>query len=243
MTAARWRGLVALVVAVLGAAALAFAARSGRSPPALPDRPPAERPPLLLLTSLPLVFGEQFSIEGGGSAALTALETRFRVLPISVTDPAELAKGRLLMMAQPQAQPPENLVALDRWVRDGGRVLLFADPLLEWPSASPLGDASRPPAMFMDTGLLKHWGLRLDAPEERGVTPRLIAGYEVSTASPGSLHGSCAISSDALVARCGLGKGEAIVVADADLLGGSSAGSPDPNLEAVKFLLSELERK
>ena len=62
-------------------------------------------------------------------------------------------------MAQPLAQPAEDLVALDDWVRGGGRVLLLADPMLEWPSKRPLGDPLRPPPMFMDTGLLAHWGL------------------------------------------------------------------------------------
>ena len=123
---------------------------------------------LLLLTSLPLLFGEGFAVKDAGSPALKALETRYRVVPISVTDPAELAKGRLLLMAQPLAQPAEDLVALDQWVRGGGRMLLLADPALEWPSERALGDPLRPLPMFMDTGLLGHWGLRLDAPEQRG---------------------------------------------------------------------------
>ncbi len=152
-------------------------------------RPAAKRPDLLLLTSLPLVFGEQFSLQGGGSPALKALDTRYRVVPISVTDPAELGKGRLLLMAHPLAQPAEDLVALDQWVRSGGRVLLLADPMLEWPSSRPLGDPLRPPPMFMDTGLLAHWGLRLDAPDERGAKAEKLGGYDVLTVSPGSLYG------------------------------------------------------
>ena len=114
------------------------------------------------------MFGEDFSLRRAARRRLRRCETRYRVVPISVTDPAELAKGRLLLMAQPLAQPAEDLVALDRWVRRGGRVLLLADPMLEWPSKRPLGDPLRPPPMFMDTGLLAHWGLRLDAPDERG---------------------------------------------------------------------------
>ena len=85
------------------------------------------------------------------------------MVPISVTDGAELAKGRLLLMAHPLAQTAENLVALDAWVRRGGRVLLLADPMLEWPSKRPLGDPLRPPPMFADTGLLAPLG-----PEARG---------------------------------------------------------------------------
>ena len=71
-------------------------------------------------------------------------------------------------MAQPLGQAPEDLFALDNWVRSGGRMLLLADPLLEWPSERPLGDPLRPPPTFVDTGLLGHWGLRLDAADQRG---------------------------------------------------------------------------
>src|SRR5689334_8557844 len=103
MTRARWRALLAIA---LGALALgSMIAR--RAPEPLPPRSASERPPLLLLTTLPLMFGEGFSLHDTGSQAMTALETRYRVVPISVTDPAELAKGRLLLMAHPLAQPPE----------------------------------------------------------------------------------------------------------------------------------------
>jgi hypothetical protein len=121
-------------------------------------------------------------------------------------------------MAQPQAQTAENLVVLDEWVRRGGRLLLLADPLLEWPSKRPFGDLTRPPAMFMDTGLLAHWGLRLDAPDQPGAAERTLGGYKVVTVSPGAMHGTCSISADRLVAHCRIGRGAATVIADADLL-------------------------
>ena len=159
-------------------------------------------------------------------------------MPISVTDPAELAKGRLLLMAQPQAQPPEDLVALDAWVRGGGRLLLLADPMLEWPSKRPLGDRLRAPVMFADTGLLAHWGLRLDAPDERGPKEAAIDGYRVTTVSPGQLFGACAIGADRIVARCSVGRGKATIIADADLL---NVDSSSPNLGAVVKELAALE--
>jgi hypothetical protein len=210
MTRGRRRALgFGILIAALGALALAQLRQRAA---------PVERPTLLLLTSLPLVFGEDFSLQGGGSPALTALKERYRVVPISVTSPAELAKGRLLLMAQPQAQPPEDLVALDDWVRAGGRVLLLADPLLEWPSSQPLGDRLRPPVMFADTGLLAHWGLRLDAPDEPGPQTALVGGHQVETVSPGMLFGSCGIGTDRIVAHCWVGRGKATVIADADFL-------------------------
>ena len=235
MSRARW-GVIVLVIAALLAAAAWALTRSHEAPAPTPSA----KPTMLLLTSLPLVFGEQFSLQGGGSPALKALQSRYRVVPVSVTSPAELSKGRLLLMAHAPTQTPENLVALDEWVRGGGRVLLLADPMLEWPSSRPLGDPLRPAPMFMDTGLLQHWGLRLDAPDKRGPAMRRLGGYQVLTASPGALFGKCAISPDRLVARCVIGNGRATIVADADLLDiGALGPGASHNLDA---LLAELAR-
>jgi hypothetical protein len=143
-------------------------------------------------------------------------------------------------MAHPPAQTAGNLVVLDEWVRRGGRVVLLADPLLEWPSKLQLGDPLRPPPMFMDTGLLAHWGLRLDAPDMRGPAVRKLGGSPVLTVSPGSLHGACEISSDRLVAHCRVGKGRATIIADADFLDVDRLGEGSGrNLDG---LLAELAR-
>jgi hypothetical protein len=242
MSKARWRALVMIAAVLVGAAAIAFAV-GDRSARPMPERLVADRPTLLLLTSLPLIFGEQFSLEGGGSPALKALEARYRVVPISVTDEKDLAKGRLLLMAHPLAQPAENLVALDGWVRSGGRVLLLADSMLEWHSERPLGDPLRPPPMFADTGLLAHWGLRLDTPGERGPAARKLGNYEIATVSPGLLYGNCAISPDRLLAYCRVGKGRAMIIADADLLNVEQLDGPTRhNLDALLAALAKLER-
>ena len=183
-------------------------------------RPPTERPTLALLTSLPLVFGESFGLESGGSPALARIEQRYNVLPIGVADAASLSGQRLLLMAHPRAQPAEALVDLDQWVRGGGRVLLLADPRLDWPSERPLGDILRPPPAFADTGLLGHWGLSLSGPIAEGPVAVDVGGIEVTTASPGTLEskGGCRIAAGGLIARCRIGKGVATVIADADLL-------------------------
>jgi hypothetical protein len=236
MSRTRARAFIIAGLVVLVAAALAIFVRG---PAPLPPRSAAQRPTLLLLTSLPLMFGEDFSLRHNGSPALKALESRYRVVPISLADPGELSKGRLLLMAQPPAQPAENLVALDHWVRGGGRVLLLADPMLEWPSAHPLGDPLRPPVMFTDTGLLAHWGLRLDAPDVRGPSGAKLGGVRVLVISPGTLSGGCEISSDRLVASCVIGKGKAIVVADADFL--NAAGLEEGAERNLDGLLGELE--
>lgn len=237
------RVLVGIAVGFLlvGAGALALVSR-GNGPDISP-RAEAQRPPLMLLTTLPLVFPEDFSLLGGGSRALSAVETRYWVVPIGTTDAATLRQSRLLLMAHPLAQPPEALVDLDGWVRDGGRVLLLADPRLEWPSKRPLGDKLRPPPSFADTGLLAHWGLRLDAPDHPGPAEREIDGRHVLAASPGILSGSCKIVEGGFVARCRVGRGRATVVADADFLNVEQLGDPaSGNLDALIAELARLER-
>ena len=119
-------------------------------------------------------------------------------------------------MAQPRAQPAEDLVALDAWVRGGGHVLLLADPMLEWPSERPLGDPLRPPPMFADTGLLVHWGLRLDAPDQRGAAAEQLGGERIADRLAGVARRRLRIAKDWLVAHCRIGKGRATIVADAD---------------------------
>ena len=98
--------------------------------------------------------------------------------------------------------------------------------------------------MFADTGLLAHWGLRLDTPEQRGPAERTLARQNVMTVSPGTLWGGCDIGAQRLAARCTIGKGEAIVVADADLLDvGRIPSGADHNLDAALGELAMLERK
>ena len=228
---------------LIAAAALAFVANRNAAAPPPPGPEVTAKPTLMLLTTLPLVFGEKFGLEGGGSPALSALAMRYKVIPIGIADAPTLGHRRLLLMAHPLAQPAEALVDLDRWVRGGGRLLLLADPMLEWHSERPLGDPLRPPPAFADTGLLGHWGLRLDAPDDRGPGARMLGGQTILTVSPGSLVGKCAISSDRLVARCRLGRGQATIVADADFLDVDNLDGPTANnLDALLVELAALER-
>lgn len=237
---ARVAAVVAIALAAIGVGTWALA---GHDPQQLAPRAEAERPTLLLLTTLPLVFPEQFTLEGGQSEALKALETRYRVIPIGTTDAAALRQGRLLLMAHPLAQPAEALVQLDEWVRAGGRVLLLADPMLEWPSERPLGDKLRPPPAFSDTGLLQHWGLRLAAPASRGPAQRELSGRGVLAASPGVLAGSCDVDRSGFLAECEVDKGKVSVVADADFLNVEELGrSAEDNLDALLAELDTLER-
>ena len=221
------RQVAGAIGGLLGLAALAAWAVA-RPDADLGPREPANRPTLALLTSLPLIFGEGFGLEGGGSPVLARLDQRYRVAPIGVADAASLKGHRLLLMAHPRAQPAEALVELDQWVRNGGRLLLLADPRLEWPSERSLGDMLRPPPAFADTGLLKHWGLDLKAPAMD------------SAVSAGRLSGNiCAIVDDGLVAHCAVGRGQATVIADADFLNSDE----DEDLDLLVGELARLESR
>lgn len=208
----------------------------------LEPRAPSERPTLALLTSLPLVFGERFGLDGGGSPTLTRLEQRYHVVPVGLADQASLEGQTLLLMAHPRAQPAEVLVQLDNWVRSGGRLLLLADPKLDWPSERPMGDRLRPSPAFPDTGLLRHWGVTLAAPGQSGPAEAGNGRMDVKTSSPGQLASSrCKLLGDGFVARCRIGKGQATVIADADFLNVEAEGSG--NLDLLIDELARLESR
>ena len=215
----------AAALLLIGGGAIAYRIAEA-PPPTLEPRPAQSRPALALLTSLPLIFGEQFAVEGGGSPALARLEQRFEVEPIAVADAASLKGRRLLLMAHPRAQPAEVLVELDAWVRAGGHVVLLADPRLAWDGSRPLGDPLRPPPYFADTGLLAHWGLALGEDDEgRGVLRRTGA--------------QCSLDKESFVARCAIGNGRATIIADADFL---MIESDDPAAPHLDLLIDELAR-
>jgi len=202
---------------------------------------PAEKPQVALLTSLPIVFGEQFGLEAAPSPLLQELEKSFTVLPVD--GPEQLAQRGLLLAVQPQALTAERLVALDQWVRNGGRLVLLADPFLAFESRRPLGDRFRPPLRYPDTGLLAHWGLSLDdAVDNRleAVDTDFGRGIRVKAAGLGSLTRAgvaCTLSPTRAVARCRIGKGYATIVADADF---AVSGEDGEGRQAVSQLLREL---
>ncbi len=209
---------------------------------------PRPKPDLYVLTSLPLIFDSGFGLGLATGEVASFLRDHYRLHAIDL--PSELPAGAVLLAAQPRALPAEELVALDVWVRGGGRMLLLADPLLEWPSERALDDRLRPPVSFADTGLLAHWGLRLDAPDKRG--PRSVSydGFGVDYLSPGRLvrtGGTCELGSDGILANCVLGNGQAMIVADADFLNvaavETASGRHTDNLSLLGIRLSTLASK
>ena len=206
----------------------------------------ADKPELHVLTSLPLLFEAGFGLEPATGEAATFLRDHYRVKAIDL--PSQLPQGGVLLAAQPRALPAEELVVLDAWVRGGGKLVLLADPLLEWPNERALGDRLRPPINYPDTGLLLHWGLRLDAPDQRGIQYDQMNGA-IAFISPGSLvkvGDDCTLEDGGRRALCRLGKGTATIIADADLLNveaiRAANGIPSKNLRMIEQLLSSHRR-
>jgi hypothetical protein len=171
----------------------------------------ADRPTLAVVTGLPLFWEE--TGQGGKRDApiLRVLRTRFTLLPLD--DPARLSAtgARLLLLAQPRALSPAQLVAVDRWVRGGGRALVLADPLLRWPFALPLGDRRRAPATSLLAPLLDHWGFPPDGPLEPQEMRHFLPDGALLTLS-GAARGRV------LPERRAVGSGTVLLVRDADLL-------------------------
>ena len=136
-----------------------------------------------LFTTLPILWAESDDLRGLLRSdtpphwALAALRARGEVKPVDSLMPrkdAPLVPGvGLLVMAQPRALAPQENVALDDWVRRGGRLLLFADPLLTEESAFAFGDRRRPQDVVLLSPILARWGLRLEFDEGQPPGERL----------------------------------------------------------------------
>lgn len=244
---------LALIAAVLALALAAAAGLAMRQSGASGD----DRPPLGLFTTLPIYWNEASGISDlldenqPTPWVRRLLDARYRLQPLDLLEPAgagrpdPLKPYPYLLLAQPRALSAGENVALDRWVRAGGRLLLFADPLLTAESIHPLGDARRPQDAVLLSPILGHWGLRLEFDEEQpgGERPVTLFGASVPVdlagrlvAQGGAKGSACTILAEGLVADCRIGKGAALIVADAGLLDGT-VGEPGSREAALNRLL------
>jgi hypothetical protein len=191
----------------------------------------ADLPKLGLMGTIPIYWGEAGDFDellAGGQDdhwARARLEADYRLSPIDTLDEASLAGIDLLMLAQPRALSPAENVALDAWVRGGGKLLLFADPMLTGESRFAIGDRRRPQDVILLSPILDHWGLALAFDEDRAAGARLVrsAGAAIPVNLPGSIdigggEADCAILAREVLAECRIGSGSALVLADAALL-------------------------
>lgn len=181
--------------------------------PAQPVRPVPDRPGLAVITGLPLFWDE--AGQGGlrDAPIVTVLRTRFAIMPMD--DPLKLESSgvKRLLLAQPRALAPAQLVAIDQWVRDGGTVLVLADPLLRWPSGLPLGDRRRAPAASLLQPLLAHWGFRPADVETAEIRRRTPDGSVITLSGVQFFPGK---PEDGVIQRKRLGRGEVLLLGDAD---------------------------
>lgn len=192
--------------------------------PAQPVHPVPDRPDLAVITGLPLFWDEMGKGGPRDAPIVSILRARFTVIPLD--DPLQLktSPARRLLLAQPRALAPAQLVAIDQWVRDGGTALVLADPLLRWPSDLPLGDRRRAPFASLLYPLLTHWGFRPIDIKTAEIRDRTRDGYIVTlsgvqlfrTGPDGRIVGPGDWPSDSIVHRKKMGRGEVLLLGDAD---------------------------
>lgn len=232
------------------------------SAPETPPEQPLSKPRVQLLTSLPLVWGDNASMESilsGGSepaAIYRYWQEQYEITALDSLERLEQDDPDILLLAQPRAMDPADLAILDDWVRSGGAVIILTDPDLAWPSALPLGDRRRPLVSGLLSPLLGHWGLELVADAEPDIdavdlrfgdlafVTRGIGKLKPITDNPAP-GVRCKSSAADFIVQCSVGQGRASIVADADFLNAaywpeSTRRSP-PDSGAVRFIDSLVE--
>ncbi|MDN3646028.1 ABC transporter [Pontixanthobacter aestiaquae] len=250
MTARKLASLAIAVAFLIGMAVWNFA----RVPAPIEDGQPKQR--LGLMTSLPIYWGE-----GEGFGDMLAddqhqhwvkeqLERRFELIPLDILSASgslepnsDLAGLEFLMLAQPSALAPADFVALDNWVKGGGMLLLFADPMLTEHSEFGLGDRRRPQDIALLGPILTRWGLRQFYDQDQPDALRFIS-YD-SIAIPVHKTGqieivptdavTCELVSESVIASCVIGQGTALIVSDAAVL--EHEADPAISSEALDKLL------
>jgi hypothetical protein len=206
-----------------------------------------ERKPLGLMTSLPIYwpeapeFDDLLAENAQTSWVRGAIEQAYAIQPLDVLDEASLAPLSHLILAQPRALSGAENVALDAWVQAGGRVLIFADPMLTQGSAFAFGDSRRPLGVALLSPILARWGLELTFDDQQSGDVRVARAFDMEL--PVKLAGAfrakadlardeaeqaqCDLGPQGIVARCVIGAGFALIIADAALLeeGGPEGGS------------------
>ncbi len=229
------------------------------------DSPPDSnqpRPRIQLMTSLPLVWGDNASMEsilsGGAEPApvYRYWQDQYDMVAVDSLENLEQDDPDIVILAQPRAMDPADLTILDAWVRMGGDVIILTDPDLVWPSELPLGDTRRPLASGLLSPLLGHWGLELVADADRSTdavdirsgsysfATRGVGKFQPMTTIPAS-NVRCKMGAADFIARCSVGLGQASIVADADFLNAdywpeSTRHSPQ-NSGAGRFIDSLVE--
>jgi hypothetical protein len=227
------------LIAAIALVALAAAAWFALRPTPLPQRP------IGLFTSLPILWNESDSpadllrSDQPPHWARAVIAERGQIVPLDQLTALD-AKLTRLILAQPRALSPDENVALDSWVRGGGRLILFADPALTAHSRFAVGDPRRPQDLVMLSPILAHWGLGLTFTEDQppGLRAVAVPAGQLPVDLPGSWQlapgSTCQLAGAGIVATCRIGKGRVLALADAALL--------DPELVPAPILAALLDQ-
>lgn len=220
---------------------------------ALPAPAPSEKGPRLgLMTSLPLYWplGADMEAIASGRAPVpwqrTMMERLFTLEPLDTLSPMPglspdapetdpLAGLDRLAIIQPRGLSPADNVALDTWVRKGGRLLLVLDPMLTGEYDVPFGDPRRPVDAAVVPPVVARWGLAIRYDDTQSAKPvdsaigdkhlPLILSGEVSIADPAAAE--CELDAGGSAARCRVGRGQVTLIADAAFVEGDSMAFGD----------------
>jgi hypothetical protein len=235
------RRLRSAIIAVAGLLALSGCDRpSADASPSPP--PPAARAPLGLMSSLPLYWplGAEFAdlAAGRGEAVWqrTVMEQAYALVPLDTLSPIAapkpgapetdpLAGLTRLAVIQPRGLSPADNVALDEWVRGGGRLLLVLDPALTGDYDLPVGDPRRPVDSALIPPVVARWGMAVsfDDFQPANVTNARLSGASLPLAVAGRIAitdpaaGGCTLAAEGAAAICRVGKGRVTLIADAAL--------------------------
>lgn len=185
-----------------------------------------------LFTSLPILWREETQVSdllrpAPPHWAKAVIGQAGDIVPLDRldSDDPRLAGLTMLVMAQPRPLAPAESVALDAWLRRGGRLLVFADPMLTEDSAFAPGDRRRPQDIVRLDALLRRWGLalRFDAHQPAGERTVAVDGAPLPVNLPGRLSATggnraCRIAAQGLLAECRIGRGRLRILADSALL-------------------------
>jgi len=221
-----------------------------------PSEDAVTKPRVGLFTSLPIYWGEgdiSAMLDGAGEKdwVREELETRFELVPLDTLEPEALAGLDRVILAQPRPLAPSENVAFDRWLAGGGEAVILADPMLTRHSRFPLGDRRRPQDVVLLSPIFGHWGLELSFDESQAAGESLaqIGGRAIPVNLAGQFAArkadaddrACTVQGAGLLARCTIGSGTAVLLADAALLDWEGpAPVPAQRRDALWFLVGPL---
>lgn len=233
-----------LKLTITGLTALGIAAVAALlwPPPDAPEPVAAiDGEPVGLMTSLPIYWadGEDFAATIDGSAETpwvrSVIERRYEIVPLDSLAPGDnllegeesdpLASLDRMIIAQPRGLSPADNVALDEWVKGGGRLLMVLDPMLTGHYAGSLGDPRRPVATALIPPVVERWRLEIVFDDAQSIEPRTVStdfgllpvalGGEVRPLDAQSTL--CDFAGEGVVATCAVGEGKVMLIADATL--------------------------